>query len=150
MASLGIRVHIDKGQPAVAAVLLEGTKSAATMVEPFLLTTNETTTVEQIQDLASALKNRLIGLGEVEGVAIRRADFSPSSKKEGPKTRLLVEGAMIKASREQVESTSCASARDLAQTCGIKKAEMDAQGTALTDDKKMFEAAAAGWSILPD
>lgn len=149
MASLGVRVHIISKKPSIAVVVLEGTKSAPTLVESFLLTTSEKEIVGRINDLSSALGSRLDGLS-ADGVAIRRADFSRASNTEGPKTRLLVEGALVQVSCGRVEATVCASGRDLAQTCGIKKDDLDSEGNALIDNPKMFEAAAAAWSILPE
>lgn len=148
MASLGIRVHINK-RPSVAVVLLDGTRLFPVLTDSFTLTTSETSIVEQVHDLSSALGSRLDGLDQVDGIAIRRADVPvKASKTEGPKTRLLVEGGLIKACRGRVVGTACASARDLAQSCGSNKADIDSQGKALIADNKYFEAAAAAWSIL--
>ena len=105
--------------------------------------------MEQVHDLSSALGSRLDGLDQVDGVVIRRADVPVrASKAEGPKTRLLVEGGLIKACRQRVVDTICASARDLAQSCGSNKADIDSQGEALIAVNKYSEAAAAAWSIL--
>lgn len=148
MASLGIRVHINK-RPSVAVVVLGGTRSSPVLIDSFALTTNETSIVEQVHDLSSALGSLLDGLDQVDGVVIRRADVPVrASKAEGPKTRLLVEGGLIRVCRNRVVGTVCASARDLAQTCGSNKADMDSQGEQIIAGNKYLEAAAAAWSIL--
>ena len=148
MASLGIRVHIDK-RPSVRAVLLDGTRSTPVLIDSFTLTTNETSIVEQVHDLSSALGSRLDGLNQVDDLVIRRADMSKRARNtEGPRTRLLVEGGLIRVCRKRVAGTVCASARDLAQTCGSNKADMDSQGKQIIAGNKYFEAAAAAWSIL--
>lgn len=132
--------------------MLDGSKSSPAVVELFALTTSETDLVAQIHDLAQNFGNRLAGL-DVTRVVIRRADTPPRpSNTEGPRTRLLAEGALTTTARGRVTDTRLLNGRDLAARAGggRTKATIDAEAAALVDVGAYEGAVAAALSALDD
>lgn len=139
-------------RPTTHVAVLEGTKSSPLVAELFVVSTSEQDLVDQLHDLAQAFGNRLVGL-DVDRIAIRRADIAKRpSNKEGPRARLLVEGALTLAARERVVDTLLASGRDLAVRSGgdRTKATLDEAAGTLTAESKFVGAVAAAFAILDD
>jgi hypothetical protein len=84
----------------------------------------------QLHDTSNAVGSRLQGLA-VDRVVVRRADHGPSSNKEGPRLRLLTEGAILTAARAVMVDTQLGTGRDLGSWHGTDKAGVDAAGAAL-------------------
>ena len=123
-----------KARPQAYVAVLEGTKSAPAVLELFALATTEVELVEQLHDLANAFGNRLDGL-KVNRVLVRRADTpKQGSNKEGPRSRLLLEGALAFAARRRVDDTRLMNGRDLAVLAGSghTKASLDAAAASLS------------------
>lgn len=143
MRSAGVVVSIASKRPAALVVVLDGDHLNQTLVEKIRLTTIEPNAAAQAHDLASNLRNRLKGLA-VERVIVRRADFPPrASNKEGPRLRLLMEGALAFASMDQVKSTSLLVGKDLAALTDLSKADLDAFAAEKFDAEFAQAAAAA-------
>lgn len=148
---VGVVVGIDK-RPSASVAVLEGTKLAPRVIELFSMTTSETELVDQLHDLAQVFGNRLAGLG-VERVVVRRADNPPRpSNKEGPKTRLLVEGALASVARRHVSHTRLMNGRDLAAYAGggRNKAALDAEAGNLIGEPGHAASVAAALAVLDD
>jgi hypothetical protein len=80
----------------------------------------------QLHDAAEALKSRLQGL-VVDRVVVRRADRPPrASNAEGPRIRLLMEGALCSAGRSIVVDTLIGTGKDTGAWFGSTKAGLDA------------------------
>ena len=113
------------------------------MVETFDLTSADDSVPGQLHDLATGLRSRLNGL-KPDRVVIRRADFPPKpSNKEGPRLRLLAEGALVAAATDEVASVVVAPGKDLASMAGYDKAGLDAQAASLLPQAPQEAAAAA-------
>lgn len=122
-------------------MVLEGSLDGPQIVEIFHLNTAEDATARQAHDVATNLRNRLRGL-RVEHVIVRRADRPPrASNQEGPRLRLIVEGALVGAAKDVVDQSEIVNGRDLAARLGLSKEELDAAGAELLEDE--FQAAAA-------
>lgn len=80
----------------------------------------------QLHDGAEALRSRLEGL-VVDRVVVRRADRPPrATNAEGPKLRLLMEGALTAAARSVVVDTRIGTGKDTGTWYGSNKAAVDA------------------------
>src|SRR5688572_24609242 len=67
---------------------------------------------EQLHDAAESIRSRLLGLA-VDRVVVCRADHSPvPSAAEGPRRRLLMEGAITSAARSVVVDTRLGTGKD--------------------------------------
>jgi hypothetical protein len=90
---------------------------------------------EQLFQVGRSVESRLRGL-RADRVVVRRADVPRrASKKEGPRLRLLIEGATVSAARSAVTDTHLGMGRDVAHWHGSKKDALD------TDSKQMLTAA---------
>lgn len=85
----------------------------------------------QLLDTAEAVRSRLQGLA-AERVVVRRADRPPSaSNAEGPRLRLLMEGAVTSAARSVVMDTTLGTGADTGTWFGARKADVDAASAQL-------------------
>lgn len=79
----------------------------------------------QLHDAAEAIRSRLKGLA-VERVVVRRADRPPhASNTEGPRIRLLTEGAIVSAARSVVVETHLGTGKETGAWFGSNKAGVD-------------------------
>ncbi len=110
------------------------------------MTLPEIDLVEQLFQAGRAIESRLTGL-QVDRVVVRAAEAMHASRKDGPRRRLKVEGAVAAAARAAVEDTRLGAGSDLGQWCGSSKDAIDADGNALVktagESAKYVEAAAA-------
>ena len=80
----------------------------------------------QLHDTAEAIRSRLEGLGLARAV-VRRADRPPRARDtDGPKLRLLMEGAVTSAARSIVVDTVIGTGADTGAWFGSNKADLDA------------------------
>jgi hypothetical protein len=85
----------------------------------------------QLHDAAEALRSRLGGVA-VDRVVVRRADRPPkATNAEGPKLRLLLEGALTSAARSVVIDTRIGTGKDTGSWFGSTKAGVDAEADKL-------------------
>lgn len=149
MRSAGIAVELpSRGRPKAAVVIVDGAVHAPNLVDAFDLTTDSDELSNAIHDIAANLRNRLQGL-RVDRVVIRRADIPPrANNREGPRTRLLVEGGLVIGARDVVDDVILAVGRDVAGRVGRSKAQLDEDGASLTGGERSGAAAAAISGLL--
>jgi hypothetical protein len=109
---MGIAVHIPaKGRPAADVVVVDGAWGAPVHVTTFKLTSTHEDLPTLLRDLSAGLASRLSGLS-VDRVVVRRADKpTRPSNYEGPKTRLLAEGALAACAKATIVDTVLADGR---------------------------------------
>jgi len=141
MRVAGLVVEIAR-RPSASVVVLEGSFRDPNIVEIFHLTTTGNDTAQQAHDMATNLRNRLHGL-QIDRVIVRKADRPPRpSNKEGPRLRLVVEGALIGAAKDVVDHSEIINGRDAAGRVGISKSALDAAGRELSGEESQAAAAA--------
>jgi hypothetical protein len=115
MRVVGVCVHMStKGRPAAHIVDADGSWGAVTDTQSFELTSNKQDLATILYELASGLRSHLAGV-RADRVVIRRADyFKISSRHEGPRLRLLAEGALAGAARGEVEDVLVLTGKELA------------------------------------
>ena len=127
MRVAGIAVDIPTpDRPVARLVLLDGTTAAPTVEATHVFPGDLAELATQLHDLAEAVRSRLQGLG-VERVVVRRADRPPrANNNEGPRLRLIVEGAVTSAARSVVVDTRLGTGKDTGAWFGSSKAGVDA------------------------
>jgi hypothetical protein len=153
MRVAGIAVEIpSRGRPTARVVVATNASGLAVVdsVEDF--TSDDADLATQLHDMAEAIRSRLQGL-TMDRVVLRRADRPPvPSNKEGPRLRLLFEGAVAAAARSVVVDTRVGNGKDTGAWFGSDKATVDvAAKTALSSagkPSKYTEAAAAALAAL--
>jgi hypothetical protein len=150
MRSVGVCVRIpSKGRPAAQVVVLDGAWGSAKEQEHFELTSNKDDLATVLHELASALRSHLTGL-DADRVVIRRADLQVASRKEGPRIRLLAEGALAGAARAEVTDVLMLTGKDLAARSPSKsKDDLDAEAAAQVPRSPVEAAAAALAGLEP-
>ena len=146
----GVFVEMTAKGPRVYVAVLKGSRSDASTIELFILTTPESTLVGQLADLATTLANRLDGL-RPEALLIRRADYSKqASNKEGPKARLIIEGALAAAAKSILQNIHLCTGKEVAALggAGFTKDSIDAHVEQFVDGKIKFNQAAAAAYVL--
>lgn len=129
MRSVGVVVHLArKSRPAALVAVLEGAWGAASLSERFELTSSNEEVPTILFDLATGLRSYLSG-AQADRVVIRRADQPPRpSNREGPRLRLLAEGALAAAARVDVTDVLLMNGKALAErTPAGSKASLTAQ-----------------------
>lgn len=151
MRSVGVCVRLTtKKRPTANVVVLEGSYAAPMVVETFELTSNEGPVPIQLADLHNSLRSHLAGL-KPERVVIRRADhpFKPSNQ-EGPRLRLLAEGALVTAACAESDDVALENGKDLAARAGVKnKATLDADAASIASGHAKSACAAALAGLAP-
>ena len=107
---------------------------------------------EQLHDMGESVRSRLIGVG-VDRVVIRRADRSPIPRNgNGPRLRLLAEGAVTAAARAVITDTRIETGRAAALMYGAPKSDHERAAADLTVASglglEMTEAVAAALAGL--
>lgn len=157
MRTLGLAVDLpSRGRRAVRAVLLAdqlppgvAPSLADVQVElEFELPTVVGSIVEQVAELSKAVSGRLQSL-RPDVVVLRRADQSKvTSNGDGPRMRLLVEGAVLAAARLENERTVLRNGKECGSAYGGGKDVVDADAATLVSKAALIEAAAAALSGL--
>lgn len=149
----GIAVELaSPKRPSVRLVVLDDASGAPVVEETEDIPSAAVDIVEQLSHAGKTVESRLQGL-KVDRVVVRRADFSKKSRNtEGPRIRLLVEGAATAAARNVIIDTRLATGKDIADDCSMKKDELDEEAKQLISSagkhKKYCEAAAAALAGL--
>ena len=148
---IGVRVRMKKihgnSCPTAEVAVLTGTRKTADVVEEFVLAPQGADLAARIGDLGSAFANRVNGLNP-DIVVVRRADRpAHSSNREGPRERLIAEGALVHAAVSCGKMVLLLSGRDLAARTKISKDSLDAEGAALGGGK-YYESVAAALAVL--
>lgn len=143
MQVLGLEVKPIKQKVRVHCALLEGTFSSPSLVDEFQLNSSLGSIAERAYDVSSSLSSHLQGL-DVATVVVRRAEVPPkASNADGPRDRLIIEGALVAFARHKVVDSRLERGRVLAQSRGLSKDELDALGAAVANADYVAAAAAA-------
>jgi hypothetical protein len=153
MRVAGIAVHVPpNGRPAAHLIVLDdaGGSPAIEVHEDF--PSDDVEVAEQLHDQAEAIRSRLRGL-RVDRVVIRRADRPPrASNREGPRRRLLAEGAIVSAARSVVIDTRLGTGKDTGEWHGSNKRGVDTASEQLLNANNMpsrfVEATSAALAAL--
>jgi hypothetical protein len=125
----GIAVDIPKTNRPVARLVVLAGPAAVEATETF--PGDDVDLATQLHDMASAVRSRLEGLA-VGRVIVRRADRPQrANNKEGPRLRLIVEGAVTSAARSVVVDTRLGTGKDAGAWYGLDKAGVDAAAAAV-------------------
>jgi hypothetical protein len=157
MITLGVAVEMTKPKrPTAWMVLLDDGGqtpvgddiSGVTVLEQFAFTSADEPYPSILAMFASNLRVRLRDRA-VDAVTVRRADKPQRpNNTDGPRYRLLAEGALAGAAREIVPATSLRTGADIGQAWGGSKAGTDTLGAQIATDPKYAEAAAAALAAL--
>jgi hypothetical protein len=149
----GIAVDIPtRGRPVARFVVVDDASGSATIGGVADFTSDDTDLATQAHDIAQAVRSRLRGVG-ANRVVVRRADRPPrASNTEGPRIRLVIEGAIASAAKGTVTDTSISTGRELGTRFGSSKSALDAAAaslvTAASEDARFVEATAAALAGL--
>lgn len=132
MRVAGICVEITaRGRPMARLVVVDDAAGAPTVDRVADFPSDNVDIATQLHDGAEAVKSRLTGLA-VDRVVVRRADRPPRpSNQEGPRMRLLMEGAIVSAARSVVIDTRVGTGKDTGTWFGSTKAGVDAAAESL-------------------
>lgn len=156
MRLVGIAVKLEtEGRPTARGIVIESGTAPLSISDSFALTGDDVDFTQQLFELSQATKSRMAALTP-QRVLIARADFPPrGSRGDGPKLRLLAEGAIAAAAREIVVSTFLATGQDIGHWDGTSKDAVKARAKAIVQAAgmplKWVEAtiAAVGASVRP-
>ncbi len=146
----GLAVNIPtRGRPVVRLVVLDDATGTAEAKAAEEISTDAVAITDQLFHVARSIESRVRGLA-VDRVIVRRADVpTRASKKEGPRLRLLVEGAVVSAARGVVIDTRLGMGKDIAHWHGSVKSDLDDAAAQLmtTTGKHAKFAEAAGAAL---
>lgn len=154
---MGLAVSPKGGRTTVAVVVLDdhaqpgGTfdEQTVTVEDSFEIRADQTDVAVQLGDAAKNVSGRLRSL-QPDVVVVRRADRPmKASNQEGPRLRLLVEGAITGAAHEVVAHTLIRNGKDCGAAYGVAKDALDALATGIHGGK-FKEATAAALSGLAE
>lgn len=149
----GVAVNIPtRGRPVVHVVVLDNSSGATEVAAAEEISTEDVEIAEQLFQVARSVESRLRGL-RVDRVVVRRADVPMrASKKEGPRLRLLIEGAVVGAARGVVIDTRLGMGKEVAHWRGSLKDDLDDEArnllTTVKRQAKFAEAASAALAGL--
>lgn len=156
MRVLGIAVDIPASRrPAVRAVLLSDSGDEAgprpdgqvILVDSFEVPSVADDVATQLKELAEAVHGRVSSM-KPDAIVVRRADRPPrASNEDGPRYRLLAEGAVTAVARMVVPETRILTGRDCGIRYGSKKADIDHDAAALVK-RQLVPACAAALAAL--
>lgn len=153
MRVAGLAVSIaTRGRPVVRLVVLDNASGSTEVAKAEEIPTENVGIAEQIFQVGRSVESRLRGLN-VGRVIVRRADVpTQPSKKEGPRLRLLIEGAVVSAARSVVTDTRLGMGKEVAHWHGSSKDDLDEEAKQLMlaagNQTKFAEAAGAALAGL--
>ena len=138
MRVVGIAVKLEtEGRPTARGVLVEDNGSGPVIVDQFALPGDDVDFARQLFELSQATSSRLSAL-EPDRVAVCRADFPPAgSRKDGPKLRLLAEGAITAAAYHVVPNTYLVTGHDIGTWNGCGKDAVKDKAKALVQADRL-------------
>ena len=151
MRSMGIAVQMTaKGRPTARVVVVEGNWAGPTLFDSFDLTSTDDDLPTLLATLGAGLRARVKGLSP-DQVVLRRADLpAVASKKEGPRVRLLAEGALAACARDEVSAVVLLTGKDLAaRSPAASKADMDAHAEKVLPGENVEASSAALVGLAP-
>lgn len=149
---LGVLVAMKKvrgiRRPTARVSVVTRSQDGELLVEnTFELVPRGDTNADVLADLGSVFANRVRGLNP-DTVVVRRAEQTVQlSRREGPKQRLLAEGALVYAAASVDARVVLLSGQGLAQKSGTTKQSMDDAAAALAPGKYK-ESVAAAMAVL--
>ncbi len=153
MLVAGIAVDIpSSGRPAVRLVVVDDSTGSPKIEATADFPGDDIPLPVQLHDASEAVRSRLDGLA-VKRVVVRRADRPPrASHAEGPKLRLLMEGAVVAAARSVVVDTRLGTGKDVGGWYGSNKAGAETAAASLLGSHGLkdtyVEATAAALAAL--
>jgi hypothetical protein len=152
MRALGLCVDIPASKkPTLRAVLLEDSLSEnqvpsisdVTCVDCFEVAATSGDLAGQLKELSAAITGRIESL-KPDLVVVRRADRSPrASNQDGPRFRLMSEGAVAAAARMLVNKTRIRTGKECGSAYGTSKADVEVDAANLVTKRQLLPAAAA-------
>lgn len=153
VAGLAVDVRASS-RPACTVVILDDDTGSIVLSTYFEITSADEDLATQLRHLHDSVESRLLGIANLDRAVVRRADTPPRpSNQEGPRLRLLAEGAVISAVRGVVANTTVGAGLDLGRWHQTSKREVDASaasivsqscnGLTATASAKVVQAAAA-------
>lgn len=151
MRMMGLAVSISGKKITVAAVILDDharpedgfDRQAVSIENCFDVKADEDDLAVRLGDLAKSLSGRVRSI-EPDGVVIRRADRPQRpSNQEGPRLRLLAEGAVTAAVHEVVRATAIRNGKDCGAEFGTSKEKLDEEAQTILGGKYKEATAAA-------
>ncbi|WP_284753185.1 hypothetical protein [Arthrobacter sp. efr-133-R2A-120] len=114
-----------------------------TFVDFFEVAVTSVDLAEQLKELSVAVTGRLESL-RPDIVVVRRADRPPkASNQDGPRFRLMSEGAIAAAARTLVVKTRVRTGKECGAAYGAKKADVEVDAAAFVGKRQLLPAAAA-------
>jgi hypothetical protein len=128
----GLAVEIpSRGRPTTRLVVLDDATGSPVIVSSETVPGRDGDLATQLHDVSEAVKSRLQGLA-VDRVVVRRADRPPrASNGEGPRLRLLTEGAVTSAARSVVVDTRIGTGKETGSWFGSNKPSVDHASSSL-------------------
>lgn len=148
-------VSVNSKRMTVSAVVLDDHAALSDSFDPervtveaeFEVKSDQPDLAVQLGDTAKTITGRLRSL-QPDVVVVRRADLPMrASNKEGPRLRLLMEGAVTAASHEVIAHTSIRNGKDCGRVFGSNKDALDSDAESVRGGK-FKEATAAALSAL--
>lgn len=151
MKVLGIAVRVSNRKSTVRLVLLEGDGGAdettATLMETVTVTGDEEVWASHVGNAASTVRGHAKSI-RPDVVVVRRADQAPQGRNsDGPKLRLMIEGGIVAACRDDISDVRVLNGRECGKARGTTKDDLDARAGSIVT-KSFTEAAAAALSAL--
>ena len=152
MRVAGLAVDVPApNRPATRVVVIDSSDPSRVMASD-TFSGDDVELAIQLHDAAEAVRSRLQGL-QVDRVVVRRADRPPrASNLEGPRLRLLTEGAVTAAARSVIVHTTIGTGKDTGAWHGTNKSTVDAAAAAILTAAGLsdayLEAAAAALAGL--
>lgn len=153
MRLVGIAVKMEtEGRPTARGILTETGSLPPMILDQFELSGDDVDFTRQLFELSQSAKSRIAAL-HPDRVIVCRADFPPrQSRTEGPKLRLLAEGAIAAAAREVVTETFLTTGKEIGEWDGTSKDHVKAKARAMVVARglplKWVEAAMAALGAL--
>lgn len=148
MKTLGIAVAM-KTRPILTFVVLEGWApdvdgtDSVIVQSKFEIPLEDRLLAAQLGEAAKSTRGRVQSLGP-DAVVVRRADMSSRpSNREAPRTRLLIEGAIVAAAYAEVLATELLTGKECGRAYGTDKASIEALADELVPTKYKEATAAA-------
>jgi hypothetical protein len=142
----------DPKRPIARLVFLDSADGNAAVKDTVELPSDNVSAPIQLHDAAEALRSHLKSRGP-KRIVVRRADRSPAAKQtDGPKFRLLMEGALVSAACSVIPDTRLGTGKETAEWFGASKGDMDAKAGVILDESsvhtKYVEACSAALAAI--
>jgi hypothetical protein len=150
VAVWGISSHIEAGEPVVVGFRVNGPRGSLTGAEVFRHRAVPSDDWAQKLRAMTAHLETVLKQDRPDALVVRSLDWSPATRREAvARKRYQVDGAILSASRRQVEIVESRSGKELGTLCSSSKAAVEAEATsAFGADWKDAGAAAIGALVL--